>query len=162
MTPRYARARRGRRAIGAVPNGHGDRLTVLGALGLNGFEAAMTVKSGTTHEVFEADLCDVLLPHLIRTRDPGAMVLLDQLSAHKGDLVRRLVTAAGFVYRLLPRYSPDLSPIEPAWSKLKTALRAREARTLEALDQALPSLLDTLSADNAKGWFRHCGYLPSH
>jgi transposase len=80
------------------------------------------------------------------------------LSAHKPKAIETVFTEAGLKLLYLPRYSPDLSPIEPGWSKLKSALRAGEARTHEALEAALAPALDSISPANARGWFNHCGY----
>ncbi len=156
MTRRYARAPRGERAHGSAPGGW-RRLTVLGALSGGGMVAAMSIAAATTTRVFLAFLQSVLIPEL-RRRHPGATVLMDNLSAHKPKAVETVLTKAGFKLLYLPRYSPDLSPIEPCWSKLKALLRARAARSLDALEQALPAALDAVTAQDAHGWFAHCGY----
>ena len=97
---------------------------------------------------------EVLVPKLW----PGAVVVLDNLSAHKAKAVRALIEAAGARLLYLPPYSPDFNPIELAWSKLKGHLRRSAARTTETLYAAIEEGLQTLSAANAYGWFRHCGY----
>jgi transposase len=86
------------------------------------------------------------------------VLVLDNLRAHKTAAVRRLLDRSGFAYRYLPAYSPDLSPIEPAWAKLKAELRRIAARSAEALHQALRPALDTITAQDAAGFFRHAGY----
>jgi transposase len=159
MTRRFARAPRGRRARGAVPWGRWRRLTLIGALGLGGLVAVMSVAAPTSTAVFQAFVEQVLAPAL-RER-PGARVVMDHLAPHKAARVSASLRAAGLEPRLLPRYSPDLNPIEPCWSKVKTALRALAARSLEELDRALPAVLDTITPDDARGWFRHCGYAPN-
>src|SRR3712207_781955 len=151
------RSPRGTRAVGTVPCGHWKRLTVLGALGTGGVLAAMGIEAATSGAVFLAYLERVLLPELRRTR-PDAVLVLDNLRAHETAAVRRLLDRSGFAYRYLPPYSPDLSPIEPAWSKLKAELRRVAARTAEALHQALGPALDTITAQDAAGFFRHAGY----
>jgi transposase len=151
------RSPRGTRAYGTVPCGHWTRLTVLGALGTGGMLAAMSVEAATSGAVFLAYLERVLLPELRRTK-PDAVLVLDNLRAHKTAAVRRLLDHSGFLYRYLPAYSPDLSPIEPAWAKLKAGLRRVAARTTEALHQALGPTLDTITAQDAAGFFRHAGY----
>ena len=156
MTRLYARARRGERAHGSAPGGW-RRLTVLGALSGEGMIAAMSIQAATTTRVFLAFLQAVLIPEL-RRRHPGATVLMDNLSAHKPKAVETALTKAGFKLLYLPRYSPDLSPIEPGWSKLKSALRAVEARTRETLEAALAPALDSITPADARGWFNHCGY----
>ena len=156
MTRRYARALRGERAHGSAPGGW-QRLTVLGALSGEGMVAAMSIAAATTTRVFLAFLEAVLIPEL-RRRHPGATVLMDNLSAHKPKAIDKVLTEAGFKLLYLPRYSPDLSPIEPGWSKLKNALRTAEARTSEALDAALAPALDSITPADANGWFNLCGY----
>ena len=156
MTRLYARAPRGERARGSAPGGW-RRLTVLGALSGEGMIAAMSIAAATTTRVFVAFLRAVLLPEL-RRRHPNATVLMDNLSAHKPKVVETVLTEAGFKLLYLPRYSPDLSPIEPSWSKTKSALRAVEARTPEALDAALAPTLDSITPADARGWFNLCGY----
>ncbi len=156
MTRRYARAPRGERAHGSAPGGW-RRLTVLGALSGAGIVAAMSIAAATTTRVFLAFLQSVLIPEL-RRHHPGATVLMDNLSAHKPKAIESALTKAGFKLLYLPRYSPDLSPIEPGWSKLKSTLRAAEARTRDALETALASALDSITPDDARGWFNHCCY----
>src|SRR5919107_1499413 len=109
MTRRFARARRGERARGAVPAGRWRRLTLIGALGLGGLAAVMTVAAQTTTAVFRAFVEQVLAPAL-RDR-PGALVVMDDLAPHEAAAVHAAIRAAGLEPRLLPRYSPDLSPI---------------------------------------------------
>ena len=89
---------------------------------------------------------------------PDALVVMDNLGAHKAEAVRRALDRAGLAHRYLPSYSPDLNPIERAWSKLKTRLRAVGARSKEALEQALGPALATITAQDARGWFRLAGY----
>jgi len=156
MTPTYARAPRGQRALGRVPGGHWKRLTILGALALDGLVAAMTVAAATTTEVFRVFVAQVLLPAL-RTR-PDCCVMMDNLAPHKAACVRKAFEAAGVAYRYLPPYSPDLNPIEPAWAQLKDHLRRAEARNLEQLDAAMPQALNQITPSTARGWFRLKGY----
>jgi transposase len=156
MTRRYARAARGTRARGSTSGGW-RRLTVLGALSSEGMVAAMSIAAATTTQVFLAFLRAVLIPEL-RRRHPGATVLMDNLSAHKPKAIETVLTGAGFKLLYLPRYSPDLAPIEPGWSKLKNALRTAEARTSEAPDAALATALDSITPADAHGWFNLCGY----
>ena len=157
MTRRFARAPRGKRACGAVPFGRWKRLTLLGALGPEGIVAMMSVAAATTTAVFRAFTEQVLIPAL-RTRGPGTIVAFDNLAAHKAAVVHEALRAAGCQALLLPRYSPDLNPIEPCWSKIKTALRAVGARSLDELDREFPAVLDSVTAQDARGWFKHCGY----
>ena len=124
---------------------------------MDGLCAAMTVAGATSTAVFLAFVTQVLIPALQRTR-PDAVVVMDNLAAHKAAAVRRALDQAGISYHYLPAYSPDMNPIEQAWSKLKTCLRAKAARTRDALECALPDALATLTPSNAQGWFRHAGY----
>jgi transposase len=157
MTRHFARAKRGERARGAVPFGRWRRLTLVGALGLGGLIAAMSVAAPTDTAVFRAFVEQVLAPAL-RDR-PGALVVMDNLAPHKATIVHEAIRAAGLEPRLLPRYSPDLNPIEPCWSKIKTFLRAAKARTRQALDAAVTRALATVTASDARAWFAHCGYV---
>ncbi len=138
--------------MGKVPGGHGERLTVIGALTLEGMVASMSIAAATTGAVFLAFVEQALIPAL-RGR-PGAMVVMDNLGAHKAERVRDAFEAARIAYRYLPSYSPDLNPIEPCWSKLKGWLRVRAARTLDALDAELGPALASITAQDADGWFR--------
>lgn len=154
MTRRYGRARRGQRVHDAVPKNWGRNVTILGSLSCHGLEAVMTVEGATDGAVFIAYVSQVLAP----TLKPGDVVVMDNLGSHKVDGIRSAIEARGATLMYLPPYSPDYSPIEPCWSKLKTCLRAIKARTREALDEALAQVIDTVTASDAKGWFKHCGY----
>jgi len=156
MTHRYARAPRGERANGGVPRNHGPNTTLLACLTRSGMGPAMLVEGATTSEVFTAYVEQVLVPWL----RPGQIVILDNLSAHTGSHVHTLIEVAGCQVRFLPPYSPDFSPIEWAFSKLKTALRAAMARTRDALERAIATGLEQITADDALGWFYGCGYVP--
>ncbi len=157
MVRLHGRSPRGTRALGSAPFGHWTRVTVLGALGREGIVGAMGVEAATSAAVFRAYLDRVLLPELRRTR-PDAVLVMDNLPAHKAPRVRALLDRSGFAYRYLPAYSPDLNPIEPIWAKVKTELRRLAARTAEALHAALGPALDAVTAQDAARCFRHCGY----
>ncbi len=156
MTQRYARAPRGERANGGAPRNHGPNTTLLASLTRTGMGPAMLVEGATTTEVFDAYIEHLLVPWL----RPGQIVILDNLSAHTGERVRQSIEAAGCQVRFLPAYSPDFSPIEWAFSKLKTWLRAAIARTHDALERAIAAGLDQITAEDANGWFYGCGYVP--
>ena len=158
MTRSHARAAPGQRAVGEVPWGHWQRLTVIGALGLEGVVASMSIAAATTGAVFLAFVEQALLPAL-RAR-PDAVVVMDNLGAHKAERIRRAFETAKVTYRYLPSYSPDFNPIEPCWSKLTGGLRAKAVRPLEALEAELGPALATITAQDAPGWFRLCGYSP--
>jgi len=157
MARLHGRGPRGERARAAVPHGPWARLSVLGALGHGGMLAAMSVAAATTGAVFHAYLEQVLLPELRRSK-PDAVLVMDNLGAHKAGKVREALDRAGLGHRYLPSYSPDMNPIEQAWSKLKTHLRTVGARSKEALEAALGPALATITAQDARGWFRLAGY----
>lgn len=150
MTRLYARAPGGERVQDTVPGGHWKMLTVLGAMDRNGIFAAMTVEAATDREVFLAYLDQVLCPKL----RPGHVVVMDNLSAHKVEGVRERIEACGAALLYLPPYSPDLNPIEKLWAKLKQGLQAAGARTVMALDQAITSLLPSITPQDASAWMR--------
>jgi transposase len=154
MTRRRARAVRGERARGAVPRNRGPVTTLLAGVSLAGMAPAMTVEGGTDTAVFATYLERVLLPTLI----PGQLVVVDNVGAHKPDRIRELVTAAGCGLVFLPAYSPDLSPIEEAFSKIKALVKAAAARTRAALDAAIAAALNAVTAADVVGWFSHAGY----
>ncbi len=154
MTRLYARARRGVRVSEATPQSHWKILTILGTMNLRGMVAAMTIPESTDREIFLAYLDHVLCPKL----HAGDVVVMDNLSSHKVAGVRERIQAAGAELLYLPPYSPDLNPIEKAWSKLKQNLRKVKSRTAEALDQAITQALPQITPANAMAWFRHCNY----
>jgi len=127
---------------------------MLGALGLDGVRALMTVEGGTDAEVFEVFVTHVLVP----TLKPGDIVILDNVGAHKPPGILQHIRAAGASVIFLPPYSPDLNPIELCWSKLKQILKGLGARTAETLDAAIAAALKLITPDDAKAWFAHCGF----
>jgi transposase len=157
MARLHGRSPRGTRACASAPFGHWTRVTVLGALGAEGVVGAMGVEAATSGAVFHAYLDGVLLPELRRAK-PDAVLVMDNLPAHKAPRVRALLDRSGFAYRYLPAYSPDLNPIEPGWAKVKAELRRVAARTADALHEALGPALDAVTPQDAAGFFRHCGY----
>jgi transposase len=154
MTRLYARAPRGQRAQATKPVNRGRHVTMLGALSLQGLVAAMTVEGVTDGEVFLAFLHAVLVPQL----RPGQLLIMENLTAHKVAGVADACAAAGVRLLSLPPYAPDLAPIEECWSKVKTRLRTKAARTLEALEQAIADALAAVTSQDAHGWFAHAGY----
>jgi transposase len=128
--------------------------TMLAALGSHGVEAVMTIDGATDAEVFRAYVEQVLRP----TRRPGDLLSMDNRRAHKAAGSREAIEQAGARVLYLPPYSPDLSPIEPCWSKLKTALRTAKARTRKALEHAIVQALATITVSDAHSWFHHCSY----
>ncbi len=157
LSPLYAWSRRGERAFGSAPRNWGKNVTLLASITHRGVGPCLAVEGPTTREVFEAYLERVLAP----TLEPGRVVVMDNLSAHKGGRVREIVERAGCELIYLPPYSPDLNPIERAFSKVKGLLRRAEARTREALIEAMGWALEAVSARDARGFFGHCGYRSS-
>ena len=155
LTPRYARAPRGERAHDSAPRNTPTNTTLIAALSTAGMGPAMTLAGAADTAAFEAYVEQALAPSLT----PGKVVVMDNLSAHKSARVRALVEARGCELWYLPTYSPDLSPIEEAFSKLKAWLRRAKARTREALEQAIAAGLAAITARDARGYFAHCGYL---
>lgn len=157
MTGRYARAPRGQRAYGYVPRNHGQNLSVIGALGLHGVVAAMSVDGAVDTEVFEVYVEHGLVPAL----QPGAIVLLDNLRVHHASGIEAAVKGAGGQVIFLPPYSPDFSPLELCWSKVKAFLRGCAARPRRRLERALATAFQLIQPTDILGWFQHCGYLVS-
>jgi len=127
---------------------------MIGALRIDGSTACMAIDGATDAEVFRAFIGHVLAPAL----RPGDTVVMDNLSAHKDELTLSLIRQAGADVLFLPAYSPDLTPIEKMWSKVKNALRTAEARTPAALITAIGSALGSITRQDAINWFNSCGY----
>ena len=155
LTPIYARAPKGARATGRVPRNRGKNTTLIASLSLEGMGAAMILEGSANGAAFELYVEQFLAPSL----HMGQIVVMDNLRAHKGERVRQAIEAKGCQVLFLPGYSPDFSPIEESFSKLKAYLRRTGARTHEALEEALCQTLLTVTAQDARGWFSHCGYL---
>ena len=156
LTRLYARAPRGTRARGSLPRNRRKNVTLLASLSLSGIGETMILEGAANAQVFEIYIEQILAPSL----QAGQMVIMDNLSIHKGQKVRQAIEARGCQLRFLPAYSPDFSPIEEAFSKIKAALRRAGARTHEALQEAIGQALLTVTSADASGWFRHCGYPP--
>jgi len=154
LTRLYARSPKGQRAYGSVPRNHGTNTTLIGALTASGIETAMTLDGAVDTAAFELFTERFLCPAL----RPGQTVILDNLSVHTSARVRSLVEAAGCELLFLPAYSPDFAPIEQAFSKIKGLLRAAGSRTKEALEAAIAVAIDAVTPDDARAFFRHCGY----
>lgn len=154
LSPLYARAPRGERAYGKAPRNTEANTTLIAAMTVQGMGTAMTLTGGTDKAAFVAYVEELLVPTLV----PGKVVVMDNLGAHLGEKVRELIEGKGCEVWYLPPYSPDLSPIEEAFSKLKGLLRKAAARTREALERAIAEALDAITATDAEGYFAHCGY----
>jgi transposase len=154
LSPAYAWAKKGQRTYWAVPRNRGANTTVLSSMSAEGMGPSLTVEGATTSVVFEAYVEQVLAPTLRK----GQVVVMDNLSAHKGERIRQLIEERGCELIYLPSYSPDLNPIEEAFSKIKGLVRKAEARTKEALLEAIGWALSAVTSADARGFFEHCGY----
>jgi transposase len=154
LSPLYAWSRRGERALCSVPRNWGANVTVLASMSVEGMGPCLAVEGPTTREVFETYLEGVLVASL----RPGQVVVMDNLSSHKGGRVRKLIEERGCKLLYLTPYSPDFNPIEEAFAKLKTLLRKAGARTREALIEAIGRALEAVTAKDTRGFFEHRGY----
>jgi len=155
LAPLYGWSRKGERAHQKAPRNWGKNVTLLSCIGKErGMGASLVVEGSTTRAVFEAYLEEVLCPTLER----GQVVVMDNLSSHKGERVKELIEAKGCELIYLPPYSPDYNPIEQAFSKLKGYLREACARSRERLMEVIGEALSTITASDAEGFFEHCGY----
>jgi transposase len=154
MTRTHGYAPRGERLIDAAPHGHWHTTTFVGALTARGFIAPMVVDGAVNGAVFRAYVEQVLVPELRR----GDVVVMDNLGSHTLAGVRAAIEGAGCRLLFLPPYSPDLNPIENAFSKLKRLLRTAAERTVDGLWSAVGRLLDRFTRRECRNYFRHCGY----
>jgi transposase len=154
MTRTRGRAKPGERVAGAVPQGNWKTLTMIGALRVRGMAAAATVNAATDTDIFDQFVREALVPAL----RPGDVVVWDNLAPHKADQVREAVERKRATLIPLPPYSPDFSPIEPCWSKVKSHVRDVEPRTADALGRAASEGFASVTAADARGWFVKCGY----
>ena len=154
LTRQYGRCLRGRRLVAYAPHGHWKTTTLVVALREDGLTAPMVLDGAMNGRAFLAYVRQVLVPVL----RPGDLVVLDNLSSHKSVNVREAIEQAGAHLVYLPPYSPDLNPIELAFSKLKWLLRSAAERTVDALWSRLGQLLDAFPPQQCQNYFRHCGY----
>jgi transposase len=154
MTRLRGRAPRGERLIDKSPHGHWMTTTLIAALGIEGMCCSTVVDGAVNREVIEAFVEHVLVPEL----KPGDIVVLDNLSSHKGGRIGELIEPTGAELRYLPPYSPDLNPIEMIFSKIKQKLRSLACRTREALWGLMQYVLDTVTPTDAVNCFQHAGY----
>jgi len=154
LSPLYAYALKGHRAHAKVLRNRGKNTTLLSSMSVEGMGPSLAVEGSTTKEVFEVYAEQVLVPAL----RPGQVVVMDNLAAHKGERIKELIEERDCELSFLPPYSPDLNPIEEAFSKVKGFLRRAEARTRETLVEAVGAALGTVRAQDARGFFSHCGY----
>jgi transposase len=154
MTRLYGRAPRGERASERVPRNYGTHTSVISTLGLVGPEAVWTVEGAVDTDAFNVYVERVLRPTMRR----GDILVLDNLRAHHASRIEEVAAGCGAEVIWLAPYSPDFSPIELMWSKIKTSLRAAKARTREELERALVAALELVTGADCVGWFEHCGY----
>lgn len=154
MTRLRGRCPRGERLVCHAPHGHWCTTTMISSVRRDGTTACMTIEGATNTEVFHAYVREVLVPSL----QPGDIVVMDNLGAHKNERTLALIREVGAEVRFLPAYSPDLNPIEMMWSKVKALLRKTQARNHPDLLVAIAAALRCVTAQDALGWFAHCGY----
>ena len=154
MTRRYGRAPRGERVHDSAPRNYGMHTSVIGAMGLRGLVATLAVEGAVDTPCFDAYIERMRAPRLRR----GDVVVLDNLGAHRASRIEEVAESRGAQVLWLAPYSPDFSPIEQCWSKIKGYLRGAKARTGEELDQALAQAIKLVTKADIRGWFKHCGY----
>jgi transposase len=154
MARAYGRGPKGDRVLGSVPKNWGDSVTVAACLTSTGVVAPFYRHGSMTSAWMEAYTEQVLCPEL----RPGDVVVMDNLGAHKSVRVRALIESHGASLVFLPPYSPDLNPIELAWSKMKTLLRSSAARTYDTLLEGVEHALRAISESDAAAFIRACGY----
>jgi transposase len=154
MTRLRGRALKGQRLVEKVPHGHWKTTTVIAALDQKGMRCSMTLDGPVNRDAFEAFVQQVLCPSI----KAGDIVVMDNLSSHKGNRVEQLIKAARARLLYLPPYSPDLNPIEPAFSKFKQLVRSAGHRVVDVLWNDLHRMLNQISTNDAEGFFHHCGY----
>ena len=154
MARRYGRAPRGQRLRVGVPHGHWKTTTFVAGLRATGLIAPFVLDGPINRSTFEAYVARVLIPELT----PGDVVIMDNLSSHKGPRVREMIEKAGASLRYLPPYSPDFNPIENAFAKLKALLRKAAERTVEGLWTAIGRLLDAFTPSECANYLAAAGY----
>ena len=155
MTRLYGRSLRGERCHDSTPNGHWETVTVLSSIRLDGSTECIVFEGAVDRKMFDGYVQNFLAPSL----RPGDIVILDNLSAHKSQDAYNTIREMSAECLFLPAYSPDLNPIEKMWSKVKQLLRGIKARTHEDLISGVGKALDYVSANDAQGWFKSCGYI---
>lgn len=155
MTRLYGRALHGERCHDSAPNGHWEAVTVLSSIRLDGTTECIVFDGAVDRKMFNEYIKSILAPSL----RPGDIVVMDNLSAHKSDEAYNAIKKKQADLLFLPAYSPDLNPIEKMWSKVKQLLRGMKARTNDDLFAGVGKALDRVSANDAQGWFKSCGYI---
>jgi transposase len=156
MARTHGRCLRGRRLRLGAPHGHWKTTTLVAALTLRGVIAPFVLSGAINRDAFETYVEQVLVPEL----RPGDIVVMDNLSSHKGPKTRALIEAAGASLLFLPPYSPEFNPIENAFAKLKALLRKAAERTVDGLWSTIGRLVDTFTPAECASYFTACGYDP--
>ena len=154
LTRLYARALGGGRTTEAVPRNYGQSTSMIATLGVNGVESPMLIEGSVDTLVFNA-YCEQVLQPTLKT---GDIIVLDNLGAHRASRIEEITASCGAQVLWLPPYSPDFSPIELMWSKVKAYLKKVKARTQTELEKAIAEALETITLSDCLNWFRHCGY----
>lgn len=154
MARRHGRCARGERLRVGVPHGHWKTTTFVAGLRTNGIAAPFVLDGPINRIAFETYVEKVLVPEL----GPGDIVIMDNLSSHKGPKVRQMIEAASATLRFLPPYSPDFNPIENAFSKLKAHLRKAAERTIDGLWNAIGRVIDLFTPAECRNYFKAAGY----
>jgi transposase len=150
----YGRAEPGKRVLEQVPGDRGGNVSTIGAIALDGIRTGLSVPGAIDGETMLFFVEELLGPTLKR----GDIVFMDNNPIHKLDDIEDAIEAVGAWVLFLPAYSPDLNPIEPCWSKVKSILRSLKPRTLPDLLEALVEAFSSITVQDIRGWFRHCGY----
>ena len=158
LTRLYARALGGNRTTEAVPRNYGQSTSMIATLSIDGVEAPMLIEGSVDTLVFNAYCEQVLQP----TLKSGDVIVLDNLAAHRASRIEEITASCGAQVLWLPPYSPDFSPIELMWSKVKAYLKKVKARTQIELEKAIAEALETITVSDCLNWFRHCGYQVTH
>jgi transposase len=153
MTRLYGRAEPGKRIFEKIPGDRGKNVSTIGAIGLAGIRTALSVQGSIDGDLMVFFVEEMLVPTLKR----GEVVIMDNCPTHKMDEIEEAIEARGAWVIFLPRYSPDLNPIENCWSKVKTILRSLKPRTLDELLDALFKAFSSVTLEDILAWFRHCG-----
>lgn len=154
MTRTHGRCAVGQRLVDKVPHGHWKTLTFVAALRCDAITAPCVLDRPINARSFLAYVTHFLVP----TLRPGDVVIMDNLSSHKSRQIRQAIRAAGALLLFLPAYSPDLNPIEQVFAKIKTLLRKADARTVDAVNDAIGDLLDKFPPEECANYFREAGY----
>lgn len=155
MSTDYARAEGGQRVVVKEPKNQGKNISLVAAMGLCGVVAAMYCLGAVDTQIFQQFVTDYLVSNL----RPGQIVVMDNVSFHYSSSVRQAIESVGATLVFLPPYSPELSPIENMWSKVKSYLKSKMPKTMEDFHQALGEALNSVTEYDCEGWFDRCGYI---